>query len=230
MLTPAGQLLTLQEAARRVQVGLTAWSGLADKPELLGEALGLVDECKSCAVAPEALFRASAESALDEDAALSAKLCDLAQLLTAYEQPVRGIAARPARPADASARPVWRESHVLDGAAVYLDGFLGFTPQELAVVDGDAGGGRAAGGGGRLRCRACPDVFVTGCRTLSSTLTRMAERCIAGERSASSSARAGLPRPAGLAAVAGTRRCCPCVSAHAGGVRRGAAVRCGVAV
>ena len=32
MLTPAGQLLTLQEAARRVQVGLTAWSGLADKP------------------------------------------------------------------------------------------------------------------------------------------------------------------------------------------------------
>ena len=30
MLTPAGQLLTLQEAARRVQGGLSAWKGLAD--------------------------------------------------------------------------------------------------------------------------------------------------------------------------------------------------------
>ena len=29
MLTPAGQLLTLQEAARRVQGGLSAWKGLA---------------------------------------------------------------------------------------------------------------------------------------------------------------------------------------------------------
>ena len=37
MLTPAGQLLTLQEAARRVQGGLSAWKGLADKPELLQE-------------------------------------------------------------------------------------------------------------------------------------------------------------------------------------------------
>ena len=44
MLTPAGQLLTLQEAARRVQRGLSAWKGLADKPELLQEALRLIDE------------------------------------------------------------------------------------------------------------------------------------------------------------------------------------------
>ena len=55
MLTPAGQLLTLQEAARRVQGGLSAWKGLADKPELLQEALRLIDECKTCAVAPETL-------------------------------------------------------------------------------------------------------------------------------------------------------------------------------
>ena len=83
MLTPAGQLLTLQEAARRVQGGLSVWNGLADKPELLREALRLVDECKTCAVAPEALFAASEEC---EDAALAGKLGDLAQLLTAYER------------------------------------------------------------------------------------------------------------------------------------------------
>ena len=62
MLTPAGQLLTLQEAARRVQGGLSAWKGLADKPELLQEALRLIDECKTCAVAPETLFAAAEES------------------------------------------------------------------------------------------------------------------------------------------------------------------------
>ena len=55
MLTPAGQLLTLQEAARRYCRGWSAWKGLADKPELLQEALRLIDECKTCAVAPETL-------------------------------------------------------------------------------------------------------------------------------------------------------------------------------
>ena len=83
MLTPAGQLLTLQEAARRVQGGLSAWKGLADKPELLQEALRLIDECKTCAVAPETLFAAAEES---EDAVLAEKLSDLAQILTAYER------------------------------------------------------------------------------------------------------------------------------------------------
>lgn len=27
------------------------------------------------------------------------------------------------------------ESHVLDGAEVYLDGFLSYTPQELAIIE-----------------------------------------------------------------------------------------------
>ena len=125
MLTPAGQLLTLQEAARRVQGGLSVWGGLADKPELLGEALGLVDECKTCAVAPEALF-AAAETC--RDTALAAKLSDLAQLLTAYERLCDESLPDP-RDRLTHLRDRLAESHVLDGAAVYLDGFLGFTPQ-----------------------------------------------------------------------------------------------------
>ena len=131
MLTPAGQLLTLQEAARRVQGGLSAWEGLADKPELLKEALRLIDECKTCAVAPETLFAASAEC---DDAALAAKLSDLAQLLTAYERLCDESLPDP-RDRLTHLRDRLGACHVLDGAAGYLDGFLGFTPQELAVID-----------------------------------------------------------------------------------------------
>ena len=134
MLTPAGQLLTLQEAARRVQVGLTAWSGLADKPELLSETLALIDECKSCMIEPEMLFRASEESALDEDAALSAKLCDLAQILTQYDSLCEETLPDP-RDRLTHLRDGLAESHVLDGAEVYLDGFLSYTPPELAISD-----------------------------------------------------------------------------------------------
>ena len=131
MLTPAGQLLTLQEAARRVQGGLSAWKGLADKPELLQEALRLIDECKTCAVAPETLFAAAEES---EDAVLAEKLSDLAQILTAYERLCDESLPDP-RDRLTHLRDRLAESHTLDGAAVYLDGFLGFTAQESAVVD-----------------------------------------------------------------------------------------------
>lgn len=194
MLTPAGQLLTLQEAARRVQGGLSAWEGLADKPELLREALRLVDECKTCAVAPEALFAASEEC---EDAALAAKLGDLAQLLTAYERLCDESLPDP-RDRLTNLRDRLADSHVLDGAAVYLDGFLGFTPQELAVVDAMLAAGVPLAAA--VTCdMAYPEIFVTGCKTVK-TLTRMAKR---HNRTAEQiDLGAGrIARPAGLAAI-----------------------------
>ena len=194
MLTPAGQLLTLQQAARRVQGSLSAWSGLADKPELLKEALRLVDECKTCAVAPETLFAASETC---EDTALSAKLSDLAQLLTAYERLCDESLPDP-RDRLTHLRDRLAESHVLEGAAVYLDGFLGFTPQELAVVDAMLAAGVPVAAA--ITCdTSYPEIFVTGCKTVK-TLTRMAARHnqkvehidLGGSK---------LPRPAGLAAL-----------------------------
>ena len=198
MLTPAGQLLTLQEAARRVQVGLTAWSGLADKPELLSETLALIDECKSCMIEPETLFRASEESALDEDAALSAKLRDLAQILTQYDS-LCGETLPDPRDRLTHLRDGLAESHVLDGTEVYLDGFLSYTPQELAIIEVMLSSGVPLTAA--VTCDVeLPDVFVTGCRTLR-TLTRMAERC--SRRPELVDLGAGkMPRPAGLAAVA----------------------------
>ena len=194
MLTPAGQLLTLQEAARRVQGGLSVWNGLADKPELLKEALRLVDECKTCAVAPETLFAASAEC---EDAALSAKLSDLAQLLTVYDRLCDESLPDP-RDRLTHLRDRLAESHVLDGAAVYLDGFLGFTPQELSVIDAMLAAGVPLAAA--VTCdMAYPEIFVTGCKTVK-TLTRMAKRHNKAVQQIDLGA-SRIARPTGLAAV-----------------------------
>lgn len=194
MLTPAGRLLTLQEAARRVQAGLSAWSGLADKPELLGEALRLIDECKTCATPPEKLFEA-AQACADET--LCAKLSDLAQLLTAYdrlcEQSVPDPRDRLTHLCDSLPH-----SRVLEGATVYLDGFLSYTPQELAVVDQMLAMRTPLAAA--VTCDpAYPDVFVTGCRTVR-TLSRMAARH--GMRAARIDLGASrVTRPPDLAAV-----------------------------
>lgn len=194
MLTPAGQLLTVQEAARRVQGSLSAWKGLADKPELLQEALRLIDECKTCAIAPEALFAASAES---EDAALGEKLSDLAQLLTAYERLCDESLPDP-RDRLTHLRDRLAESHTLDGAAVYLDGFLGFTAQESAVVDAMLAAGVPLAAA--VTCdTAYPEIFLTGCQTVQK-LTRMAKRRSRPvERIELGASR--VARPAGLAAL-----------------------------
>lgn len=194
MLTPAGQLLTVQEAARRVQSSLSAWKGLADKPELLQEALRLIDECKTCAVAPEALFAASTES---EDAALGEKLSDLAQLLTAYERLCDESLPDP-RDRLTHLRDRLAESHTLDGAAVYLDGFLGFTAQESAVVDAMLAAGVPLAAA--VTCdTAYPEIFLTGCKTVQK-LTRMAKRHSRPvERIELGASR--VARPAGLAAL-----------------------------
>ena len=194
MLTPAGQLLTLQEAARRVQGGLAAWNGLADKPELLGEALKLIDECKTCAVQPEALFAASAAC---EDGALAAKLGDLAQLLTAYERLCDESLPDP-RDRLTHLRDRLAESHVLRGAVVYLDGFLSFTPQELAVVEAmlTANVPLAAA----VTCDLSqPEIFVTGCKTVN-LLRRMAARH-GGKAALHDLGESRVPRPVGLHAL-----------------------------
>ena len=194
MLTPAGQLLTLQEAARRVQGGLSVWNGLADKPELLKEALRLIDECKTCAVAPETLFAASAEC---DDAALAGKLGDLAQLLTAYERLCDESLPDP-RDRLTHLRDRLGACHVLDGASVYLDGFLGFTPQELAVIDAMLAAGAPLAAA--VTCdMAYPEIFVTGCKTVK-TLTRMAKRHNKTAQQIDLGA-SRIARPAGLAAV-----------------------------
>lgn len=132
-LTPAGRLLTLTEAARRVDRGLATYRGLASKPALVKEMLTVIDECKTCRVRPEDTFRAAGE--LKEDApALAEKLGDLSQLFTAYEALCENTLADP-RDRLTRMAGLLPQSTVLRGAEIYLDGFASFTPQEVAVLE-----------------------------------------------------------------------------------------------
>ena len=72
VLTPAGRLLTLREAVRRVHTSLEACAGALERPELLRETLTAIDEFKTCYVAPEDLLRAASDAGAG--AALSKKL------------------------------------------------------------------------------------------------------------------------------------------------------------
>lgn len=173
-LTPAGQLLTLQEAARRVESGLTVWSGLSEKPELLEETLRLIDECKTCTVLPETLFRASEAC---EDNMLARKLSDLAQLQTAYDRLCDQSLPDP-RDRLTHLRDALPQSTLFQNTVLYLDGFLSFTPQEMAVLDAIL----ALPASVHVQVNAAvtcdpayPDIFITGCKTVKR-LTRMARQ------------------------------------------------------
>ena len=85
-LTSAGRLLTLHEAARRVQTSMEVYPGLTDRPELLREMLGVIDELKTCTQPPEAIFRAAQEMRAEGDDLLARKLTDLGALYTAYDR------------------------------------------------------------------------------------------------------------------------------------------------
>ncbi|MGE4549038.1 MAG: PD-(D/E)XK nuclease family protein [Intestinibacillus sp.] len=172
VLSPAGRLLTLQEAIRRVESGLRIYAGASQKPETVRELLRAVDEFKCYGVLPEQLFEASEELAGEEEA-LAGKLRDLGQLYTMYD---RLCAESLPDPRDALSLLAARlpESHALDGVQVYLDSFLGFTPQEIAVIDAMMAKGIAL-----TAAVTCdfgePDIFLSGCKTVK-LLRRMARR------------------------------------------------------
>ncbi len=133
-LTPAGRLLTLIEAARRVEGGLDIYRGLADRPELVKEMLAIIDECKTCQVLPEDTFRA-AEGLQQEDAMLSAKLLDISRLYTMYDS-LCDTALPDPRDALTRMAEALPDCHFLDDTEIYIDGFNSFTPQEVAVLHG----------------------------------------------------------------------------------------------
>lgn len=171
-LTPAGRLLTLTEAARRVDAGLHVYRGLADKPRLVKEILGVLDECLTCRIRPEDTFRA-AEELREEDPALSEKLGDLSQLFTMYQHLCETTLPDPreALTRMAEALPFCTFP---DETEIYLDGFSAFTPQEAAVVEAFLKKGLPLTAVLTFDPRQ-PDVFVAGGRAFR-LLRRMAMR------------------------------------------------------
>lgn len=173
-LSAAGRLLTLYEALRRVDAGLGPYRGLGERPAMAREVLGVLDEFQTCAVEPETLFEAAGRARDEEDdPALAGKLTDLAQIYTAYARLCDETLPDPRAVLDRLADDLPR-STILNNTTVYIDAFASFTAQEVRVID------RMLELGADLTaCVTCdrsqPEVFVSGCKTVSM-LSRMAER------------------------------------------------------
>lgn len=173
-LTAAGRLLTLYEAIRRTDAGLGPYRGLADRPAMAREVLRVLDELQTCAVRPEGLFEAAGQVREEEDdPALADKLTDLAQIYTAYDRLCAESLPDPRAAIDRLADEL-PKSAILKDTSIYIDAFASFTVQELRVID------RLLESGAPLTVcvtcdRAQPEVFVSGCKTVSM-LTRMAAR------------------------------------------------------
>ncbi len=196
VLSPAGRLLTMQQAVLQAAANLQVYASAAERPEMVRELLQIIDEMKNCTILPEQLFEAMGQMHRDETE-LRAKLSDLAQIYTIYD---RLCDESLPDPRDALTLLAERlpDSHALDGVTVYLDGFFGFTAQERAVLEVMLQQ--------KVQITACitcdetqPEIFATGCKTLKM-LRRIARKySIAVEHVALGQSR--MQRPQDLAAL-----------------------------
>lgn len=173
VLTPAGRLLTLREAVRRVHTSLEACAGALERPELLRETLTAIDEFKTCYVAPEDLLRAASDAGAG--AALSKKLKELALIYAAYDKLCGETLPDPRDRLSLLAARL-PGCALLEGTRVYIDCFASFTPQEMEVIR------VMAENGVDLTVSVLSDfgegqeeVFVSGCKTVKR-LRKMAAR------------------------------------------------------
>ena len=121
--------LLMSQALEQVAPHLTLYRRHTANPEYIQSMLALLSECKQCAIPPAQL-----EQAADGlDGTLHAKCRELALILEAYD----ALAAQSyLDPLDDLTRLAQRmgDSHLLDGATVFIDGFKGFTQQELSLI------------------------------------------------------------------------------------------------
>ncbi len=129
MLTPAGRLLVLYEAARRASDALTLYASAARKPDILRDLLHVLDEMKCSCISAEDLLRAAEEA----DGHLADKLHDLGEISMIYD--VLTEEQLP-DPRDQLTRVAERlsESTLFDDAEVYFDRFDSFNKQELEIL------------------------------------------------------------------------------------------------
>lgn len=134
-LSDLGKRMVLRALLERRQGELRLFHQVADKPGFIDRIAGSIRELRSYQQGPESLQRQFDQLAADgaEQTALGAKLHDLSlvmQELRVYTE------HRFTDPDDYLTVLAQRlpESGLVDGAEVWVDGFTGFTPQELSVL------------------------------------------------------------------------------------------------
>lgn len=128
-----GKKMLLHKLIHNLKDELKAFRSAADEPGFVGKVAEMIEELKRYRVKPEELERLLARDAGGVgDGPLADKLADIAAVYVAFEQAMRGLYV------DTEDNLEWLAEHFGEssyaGAEVWIDGFHGFTPQELAVV------------------------------------------------------------------------------------------------
>lgn len=131
-LRSSGRRMKLRAAAVRHPELLAPFGRAANTPGFFEQVSRVIEQLLAEATGPDAL-REAAERI--DDLALQARLASLASLFEAYEQDLGNEYVDPAARI-AAARARLDNCTWLDGARIWVDGFAGFTGQELAFLVG----------------------------------------------------------------------------------------------
>lgn len=129
---PLGRLMAVRRLIRRERSRLQLLGRVADKPGLIPQVAGAIDELMREQVPPAALAEL-AERTAPEDPLGSARLADLTRLYQAYVDYLIEDRLDPAQYLALAAERLAACSWV-HGAEVWVDGFAGFTQQELGLL------------------------------------------------------------------------------------------------
>lgn len=129
-LTPVTRTLLMSRALESVQDRLTLYGRHAAHPDYVRAVLDTVSECKQYAITPHQLEQAAGNL---PDGTLSHKLNELSLIIGAYEAMVADSYADPEDALTRLAEALPRSTFA-NGAAVFVDGFKGFTEQQMRVL------------------------------------------------------------------------------------------------
>ncbi len=129
-LSDTARILLISQAIDSVRDRLSLYERQVGNTAFAQSLLQIISECKQCTVTPEQLSEAGQSLG---DGILGRKAQELSLIFAAYEALVAENYTDPLDDLTVLAQQISRSSQIR-GAAVYIDGFKGFTAQELAVI------------------------------------------------------------------------------------------------
>jgi len=127
-----GRMMVMRRLIRRERVSLQLLDRVADKPGLIKQLAGTIDELMRENVEPQVLADLAEKSAADNPLA-AAKLADVTRLYSAYLDYLIDDRLDPAQYLTLAAERLERCAWIT-GAEVWVDGFAGFTRQEADLL------------------------------------------------------------------------------------------------
>ncbi|WP_043713926.1 helicase-exonuclease AddAB subunit AddB [Symbiobacterium thermophilum] len=134
-LSDLGKQMVLRALLEKKRDDLRLFHQVADKPGFIERVAGSIRELRSYRQGPESLRRQLSQLEAEGlgETSLGAKLHDLALVMDELRSYIEGRFTDPDEYLTVLAARL-EESRLLEGAEVWVDGFNGFTPQELAVL------------------------------------------------------------------------------------------------